>query len=124
MSSFNTLIFIIPIVAIIFGCGIAIIAIIAEHQEKRKYYESLVKALETGKDPEMVRTLFEQPRQKEFDIPRYLRKGIVTIAVGIGLGIMGIFVNADFIIGIGIFLCILGLAFLLIYYLVKKNRPE
>ena len=123
MASFNTLTFIIPIVAIIFGCGIAIIAIIAESQEKRKYYESLVKALETSKDPEKIRELFELPKQKELDKTRYLRKGIITIAVGIGIGIVGAYINTSFIIGIGIFLCIIGISFLLIYYLIRKNRP-
>jgi len=90
--------FIIPIVAIVFGCGIAIIAIIAEYKEKKKYYESMVKALESGKSSEEIQALFNLPRREELDETRYLKKGVVTIAVGIGVGIIGVFVNADVII--------------------------
>lgn len=114
--------FIIPIVAIVFGCGIAIIAIIAEYKEKKKYYESMVKALESGKSSEEIQALFNLPRREELDETRYLKKGVVTIAVGIGVGIIGVFVNADVIIGIGGFLCILGLSFLLIHYLLNKKK--
>ncbi len=114
----------IPIVAIVFGCGIAIIAIITEYYEKKRYHESLVKALETGNDPEKVKELFKLPEKKEPYTIRYLHKGITTIAVGIGAGLFGLFINTRVITGIGVFLCILGLAFLLIHYLIKKNRPE
>jgi hypothetical protein len=117
--------YLMPIVAIVFGCSIAIIAILAEYREKKKYYESVVKALEVGKDPDEVKALFGQPRVKQLDATNYMIKGIVTIAVGIGLAIIGWVINTIIIVGVGGFLLVLGLAFLLIHALLKKNKqPE
>jgi len=114
----------VPIIAIIFGCGIAIVAIIAGYKEKKKYYEALVRAIEVGKNSEEVKALFGQPQRSEFDPAKYIKNGIITIGVGIGLAIMGWVTKTVELVGGGGFLCVLGLSFLSVHFLLNKNKKS
>ncbi|OGC43533.1 hypothetical protein A2Y85_01895 [candidate division WOR-3 bacterium RBG_13_43_14] len=117
--------FLIPVIAIVFGCGIAIIAIVLEYFQKKKYYESLVKALEMGKDPEQIKAMFGEPEEAKKNEPgRYLRRGIITIGVGVGLALIG-WLNANtWLVAIGCFLGVLGLSFLIVHFLLNKNKQS
>ncbi len=115
--------FLIPVIAIVFGCGIAIIAIISEYLQKKKYYESLVKALETGKDPGKIKEVFGEPEHAKRNEPtRYLRRGIITIGVGAGLVLLGLITANTWIMAIGGFLGVIGIAQLIVHILIHKNK--
>lgn len=120
----NVIALLLPIIAIVFGCGIAIIAIISEYLQKKKYYESLVKALETGKDPAKIKEVFGEPELAKRNEPtRYLSRGIIALGAGVGVVLIGLITANTWIMAIGVFLGVIGIAQLIIHALIYKNKP-
>lgn len=119
--------FLIPIVAIIFGCLIAIFAVIFSYLEKKKYLDTVCKCIEAGKNPEEIKPLLEakgkifEGKNGEKDPFKYMKNGIIVLAIGIGVFIWGIIGKTNTLTGIGIFILLLGLAFLVIYFLTKNK---
>ncbi|MES2695192.1 MAG: DUF6249 domain-containing protein [Verrucomicrobiota bacterium] len=81
---------VIPVVAIVFGCSIAIFGIYFDHQKKKLLHETVRLALERGQPipPEIMAQLSNSeedkpagPRRPENDI----RTGLILIAVGAGV---------------------------------------
>lgn len=119
----NVIALMLPIIAIVFGCGIAIIAIISEYLQKKKYYESLVKALETGKDPAKIKEMFGEPENVKRNEPtRYLSRGIIVIGTGAGVVLIGLITINTWIMAIGAFLGVIGIAHLIVHSLVNRNK--
>lgn len=114
--------------------AIGIVAIIAEHKARQKKYELMVKAVEMGKSPEDIKRMFnEQSDQSGRDINRRLRRGIILIAVALGLAVMALIERNSFFMGgnagrfafgASAFLLFLGLAFIIIWFIGKpKAKP-
>ncbi len=112
---------------IIFGCLIAVVAIIVSYYEEKKYMETIAKLVEAGKSKEEIeallgkKTKFFSHHQAEKDPISYMKNGIIVMAIGAGVFVFGLLISSLSIKGIGIFLAILGLAFLLIYFLLNKK---
>ncbi len=107
---------------IIFG------AIWFQYMKRKKHYDALVKALELGKNPEEVKDLFgteKVPRVKNGK--GLVKSGIVTIGIGVGLALMGVFLPAEALGGMmasAAFVSVLGLSLVLAYTLTKKKDKE
>ena len=74
----------IPIIAIMFGCGIPIVAIIFEHFTKKAKLRVIEKAIEQGQPVDEL----SLDGKKGPRIP--YRSGMVSLAVGLGLGIFAL----------------------------------
>jgi hypothetical protein len=105
-------------------CLIAIVAIVTDNRVKRQYYESLAKALESGKDPEGIKRLFGVDEARKRDPVRFLTAGIVIIGVGLGGALMGLLIMIHQFVAVGVFFGVLGLSFLAIYFLTRKQRQN
>lgn len=114
--------FLVPIIAIIFGCLIAIFGIIFSYFEKKKQYEAMARMVEAGKNPEEIKELLAVKSKKVFDPYCYLKRGIITISLGLGILAFGLIINTDALTGIGIFILFLGVAFLVIHFLLKNKK--
>lgn len=108
---------------IIFG------AIWFQYMKRKRHYEALVKALELGKKPEEVKELFgteKVPRVKNGK--GLVKSGIVTIGIGVGLALMGLFLPAEALGGMmasASLVAMLGLSLVLAYVLTrKKDKSE
>ncbi|UCG30425.1 MAG: hypothetical protein JSV53_00700 [candidate division WOR-3 bacterium] len=107
---------------IIFG------AIWFQYMKRKKHYDALVKALELGKNPDEVKELFgteKVPRVKNGK--GLVKSGIVTIGIGVGLALMGVFLPAEALGGMmasAAFVSMLGLSLVLAYTLTKKKEKE
>jgi hypothetical protein len=108
---------------IIFG------AIWFQYMKRKRHYEALVKALELGKNPEEIKELFGSEK-----VPRVkngkglVKSGIVTIGIGVGLALMGIFLPEGAMGGLlasAVFVVVLGLSLVLAYvFTTKKDKSE
>jgi hypothetical protein len=91
----------------------------------------MVKAVELGKSPEEVKMMFAEDKEKNGkDANSRLRKGIILIAVALGLAAMALVVRNSFVwggngghftLGASVFLLFLGLAFIVIWLI---NKPK
>ncbi len=77
----------IPIVAIVFSLSIPIVAIIVDHFSKRNKLRVIEKAIEKGLSLENL-SLTEKKGPR---VP--YRSGMVTLAVGLGIGILAILIG-------------------------------
>jgi hypothetical protein len=105
---------------IIFG------AIWFQYMKRKRHYDALVKALELGKNPDQVKGLFAiekatQPKNGK----GLVKSGIVVIGVGVGLGMMALFLPADATPGLlaaCALISVFGLSLVVAYMLTKKKE--
>ncbi|RKX71396.1 hypothetical protein DRP53_01805 [candidate division WOR-3 bacterium] len=104
-------------VILIFGMPIIIVvaALITKYKTAKRRYEAVVKAIELGKDPEEIKSLFPTEKKKKRDALSYFRAGVIIVAIGFGLLAMGQ-------ISAGVFLLILGGAFFVLYLFQKQQQ--
>ncbi len=109
--------------AIIFG------AIWFNYLKRKRHYDALVKALELGKNPEQVKELFAVEKVSPPKNGKGLVKsGIVVIGIGLGLGMMALFLPAGATPGLlasGTLITVFGLSLVAAYLITKKKeKPE
>ena len=112
---------------IILGWGIPgaviIIAIILQYKKRKRYYESLTKALELGKSADEIKEIFSIEKQpKERNGTGFLKGGVVVIGLGIGFAMIGIFLPEVGIFASAAFITILGLSLIVVHLLTKKKN--
>ncbi|MEO0095927.1 MAG: hypothetical protein ABIL69_08700 [candidate division WOR-3 bacterium] len=123
--------FLVPIVAIIMGCLIAIISIISSSLVKRKYYESVTKAIESGKSVQEIKELLGEGPEKKWNyqqletesqrLGRYLKNGIVVLGVGLGSILFGYIQSSRVLIGAGVFIGVVGVCFILLHFILPEK---
>ena len=77
----------IPVVAIVFGLSIPIVAIIVEHFTKKSKMRVMEKAIEKGLSLEGLS--FDDEKKPRMPY----RAGMIVLAVGLGLGIFGVLIG-------------------------------
>ena len=121
----------IPIIAIIMGIGIAMLAIFLQYRKRKEtfalYHQERMAALEKGVElpplPDYLVTDDARPL-RPYHPRRYLLKGLIWLFVGIGLGV-ALWACADWepalfsLILIGV-----GLAYLIYYFVEGKKEAE
>jgi hypothetical protein len=103
-------------------------AIWFSYMKRKKHYEALVKALEHNKDPEQVKELFAiekaaQPKNGK----GLVKSGIVVIGIGLGLGMMAIFLPAEATEGLlasCVLITVFGISLVAAYLLTKKREKK
>lgn len=109
--------------AIIFG------AIWFNYLKRKRHYEALVKSLELSKNPEQVKELFAVEKKVQPKNGKGLVKsGIVVIGIGLGLGMMAIFLPtgaASGLLASCTLISVFGVSLVAAYLLTrKKEKPE
>jgi hypothetical protein len=117
----------IPIVAIVMGIGIGFWAIYWEHQTKRIKYQERQLMIEKGMTPPSL-----YPDRKPATPEDCLRRGIIMLFLGIGLGI-GYFIllypnqlsgPPAWVCGVGgAIVGLLGVGHLVYYLIARKHTP-
>jgi hypothetical protein len=118
--------FLIPVVAILAGCAVAIVGTIARNRVRELEIRERIAMIEKGLVPPpevdprgFDRAMDEQDRQaytaRSRPSGRHRRGGVTLIGIGFGLMVLIIFVEGDVGNGIGVggFLVIMGVAFLI-----------
>jgi len=101
---------------------IIIIAILAQYQKKKKYYESLNKAIELGKSAEEIKEIFAiEKQQPERNGMGFLRGGIIIVGIGVGIAAIAAIVGESDAFSGAAFILILGLSLIAVYLLTGKK---
>lgn len=109
-------------ISILLPAVIVITAIIAQYKRKKKYYESVLKAVELGKDAEEIKQIFAIEKQKNGgNAIGFLRGGVIVSGIGIGLAGIALVISVTEVYAPSLFIIILGLALIAIYYLTKPK---
>ena len=93
----------------------------AAKMDKAKY-ESMVEIAKNLEDPSDVEDLLENFREKKKPID-YRRTGVITIFVGLGLFLFGLF-NIAILKGVGLLVMCIGLGSLVAGYIYPNNSHE
>lgn len=108
--------------------AIIFVAIWFNYMKRKKHYEALVKALELGKNPEQIKELFAiektaQPKNGKL----LVKSGIVVIGIGLGLGMMAIFLPSEATEGLlasCALISVFGLSLVAAYLLTRKKEKS
>lgn len=104
---------------------IIIIAIMVQYQKKRKYYESLNKALELGKSAEEIKEIFAiEKQQPERNGVGYLRGGVIVTGIGVGIAAIGAIMGESDAFSGAAFILVLGLSLIAVYLLTGKKAKK
>ena len=116
----------IPITGMV-GFGLVIFAFIFFRYKSRLATQQTIRlALEKGNDmsPELLASLTEP----KYDVARDLRRGMVSVAIGIGFVIFGFMVDEEEavrpMIGIAMFPMFIGFAYLILWQLGKREKQS
>ncbi len=101
---------------------IIVVAFIVDYKKKKKHYETLLKALELGKDPAQIKELLaiEKPKTKGNGLG-FLKGGVVVAGIGVGLAFMALVLAESEVFAPAALLLVLGLSLILVYYLVRQR---
>jgi Flp pilus assembly protein TadB len=119
-----------PIIFVtIFSIGgpvaIIIVAIALHYWHKKKYYDSLVKALETGKKPEEIKELFEiESHKREKNGKGFLIGGTIVTGLGIAFLILGMVVGEVGLYGSSAFFIVMGLTLAVVYFFTRPRKKQ
>jgi len=113
---------------LVIGAGI-VGAIWFQYLKRKRHYEALVKAIELGKNPEQIKELFAIEKVSPPKNGKGLIKsGIVVIGIGVGLGMMALFLPAGATSGLlasGTLIGVFGISLVAAYVITKKKeKPE
>jgi hypothetical protein len=120
--------FLIPIVAIVMGIGIGMLAIWLDYRKKRDilelHHKERMTAIERGMEvPPLPAALLQSERAVRHAVPGdYLRRGLLWLAVGLAIGTM-LWANYDLERATwGLIPIAIGLAYLIFYATDAKQR--
>lgn len=89
--------------------------------EKQKYYETVKKMIESGKSAQEIKELLGEQDQDNTPV-KYLYRGIILIGVAVGLVLFAAFVETKILTGTGLLIGVIGISFLVIYFLQRKSN--
>jgi hypothetical protein len=120
----------IPIIAIVMGIGIAMLAIVLNYRKRKEifalYHQERMMALEKGVEmpPVPDDLLTDEAMSARADNPRrHLLKGLVWLFIGIGM-LVAIYVAVDVRKALfGLIPAGIGLAHLIYYFVEGRNAP-
>lgn len=109
--------------------AIAIVAIISGYKETKRRYESLVKALELGKNPDEIKEIFAaEKKAKGKNGMGFLKGGIIVVGLSLGLAFMGLFMPGPAEAGLypaAALIVVLGISLIVVYFVSRrKNKSE
>jgi hypothetical protein len=126
----NELIVLIPIVAIVMGIGIAMLAMWLDYRKKRDIFQlhhsERMAAIEKGIDlPSLPSEFFTDYRRRPRVPADYLRRGLVWLLVGIAL-VVALFESGseDFSWSWGLVPTAVGAAYLLFYGFTRRSETQ
>jgi len=103
--------------------AIIVIAILVQYHKKKKYYESLNKAIELGKSAEEIKEIFAiEKQQPERNGIGFLRGGIIVSGIGIGIGAIAAIVGETEAFSGAAFVLILGLSLIAVYLVTGRKK--
>ena len=118
----QTLSLAIPIVGILFPVLMIFVILYFDNKSKKEKYDAMIEISKNLKDPSEIKELLEDFKEKKQPID-YRRSGVLTLFVGIGLFLFGIFF-IGILKGVGLLVGTIGVGSLIAGYLYPNESAE
>ena len=118
----QTLSLAIPIVGILFPVLIIFVIFYFDNKSKKEKYDAMIAISRNLKDPSDIKELLEDFKEKKQPID-YRRSGVLTLFVGIGLFLFGVFF-INLLKGIGLLVGAIGVGQIIAGYLYPNESAE
>ena len=114
----------IPLFGVLTGIIVPIAVFIWLYKEGKHKRESIIEIANNLDNPDQVEKLidiFEERKKEPLD---YRRSGVVTLFVGVGLFLFGIFFLGDILKGVGVLVAAIGIGQIIAGYLYPNTSEE
>ena len=118
----QTLSLAIPIVGILFPVLMIFVILYFDNKSKKEKYDAMIEISKNLKDPSEIKELLEDFKEKKQPID-YRRSGVLTLFVGIGLFLFGLF-SIGFLKGVGFLIGAIGVGQIIAGYLYPNESAE
>ncbi|MDA9001228.1 DUF6249 domain-containing protein [Gammaproteobacteria bacterium] len=110
-------------VAILLPALIVLIVFLYRNKDKKNRYEAVVAVSKNIEDPSEIKELLNDLKEKKQPID-YRRSGVITLGVGVGLFLFGLFINEDVFMGVGALVAAIGVGQIVAGYLYPNTSEE
>ena len=113
----------IPIFGILLPVMIIYIVFYFDNKSKKEKYDAMVEISKSLKDPSDIKELLEDFKEEKKQPIDYRRSGVLTLFVGIGLFLFGVFF-INLLKGIGLLVGAIGVGQIIAGYLYPNDSAE
>ena len=110
-------------VAILLPALIVLIVFLYRNKDKKNRYEAVVAVSKNIEDPSEIKELLDDLKEKKQPID-YRRSGVISLGVGVGLFLFGLFINENVIMGVGALVAAIGVGQIVAGYLYPNTSEE
>ena len=110
-------------VAILLPALIVLIVFLYRNKDKKNRYEAVVAVSKNIEDPSEIKVLLNDLKEKKQPID-YRRSGVISLGVGVGLFLFGLFINDNDLLGIGALVAAIGVGLIVAGYLYPNTSEE
>ena len=119
----QTLSLAIPIFGILLPVMIIFIVFYIDNKSKKENYDAMIEISKNLKDPSDIKELLEDFKEEKKQPIDYRRSGVLTLFVGIGLFLFGVFF-INLLKGIGLLVGAIGVGQIIAGYLYPNDSAE
>ena len=119
----QTLSQVIPIFGILLPVMIIFIVFYFDNKSKKEKYDAMIEISKNLKDPSDIKELLEDFKEEKKQPIDYRRSGVLTLFVGIGLFLFGVFF-INLLKGIGLLVGAIGVGQIIAGYLYPNDSAE
>jgi uncharacterized membrane protein YbaN (DUF454 family) len=119
----QTLSLAIPIFGILLPVMIILVVFYFDNKSKKEKYDAMIKISKNLKDPSDIKELLEDFKEEKKQPIDYRRSGVLTLFVGIGLFLFGVFF-INLLKGIGLLVGAIGVGQIIAGYLYPNDSAE
>ena len=119
----QTLSLAIPIFGILLPVMIIFVVFYFDNKSKKEKYDAMIKISKNLKDPSDIKELLEDFKEEKKQPIDYRRSGVLTLFVGIGLFLFGVFF-INLLKGIGLLVGAIGVGQIIAGYLYPNDSAE
>ena len=119
----QTLSLAIPIFGILLPVMIILIVFYFDNKSKKEKYDAMIEISKNLKDPSDIKELLEDFKEEKKQPIDYRRSGVLTLFVGIGLFLFGVFF-INLLKGIGLLVGAIGVGQIIAGYLYPNDSAE
>ena len=110
-------------VAVLLPALIILIVFLYRYKDKKNKYEAVVAVSKNIEDPSEIKVLLNDLKEKKQPID-YRRSGVISLGVGVGLFLFGLFINEKVFMGVGALVAAIGVGQIVAGYLYPNTSEE
>ena len=118
----GTIALLIPLAGILFPIGIIFVIFFFTNKIEKHKYNAIIEVSKNIDDPSKIEEILDALNDKKKPID-YRRSGVITLFVGVGLFLFGLF-SIDILKGVGLLIAAIGVGSVIAGYLYPNDSAE